>query len=471
MTTIGNISYAYINGTEAAEIKRIDSVREGIQNKTAYQRNMPNRSPYSYKIKSADYGIDEFGRSELIKLHGYAKSERIRRNPGAKGPLESLVFEVAKKKFVVDPREKKRKAKLLSDFMNMIEDKLEGSYRDLWIALGIPGIWYGNEIAEKESTDLPADFPKFGNKRIYKKFTPKFPGLYELKETADNNLYGIRSTVTGELFPPESFIIFQWLKMFGRNEGTAVYDSVFKYLEAKDIIYQNMLTFINKYSGLIPFVTFENPQDKDYAESLANDVYAGAGIALPKGVIVEFKNALADIKQEAFFILFNWCDSQANKAIRGTSGLSANDGSGAGTGSFAADKTKIERESVYEWYLQTYLEELWYEDICKPILAYNFDPVLFPESLYPRGKFIDEEEKTPVDVREDLQKAADLELLDFDKIDNKVMALNELKIPVTYTDEEIDKIRAEEIANIDNDNLNLDTEDNNTEETTKPGIK
>src|SRR3990167_7501312 len=112
MTTIGNVSYTYnVNGIEAAEIKRIDSVRIKKQN-NEYQKTLPNRSPYSYKIKAADYGIDEFGRSELIKLHGYAKSERIRRNPGAKGPLESLVFEVAKKKFIVEPREKKRKARI-----------------------------------------------------------------------------------------------------------------------------------------------------------------------------------------------------------------------------------------------------------------------------------------------------------------------------------------------------------------------
>jgi hypothetical protein len=452
MTAIGNLSLA-LNTTVMATGKktvkkakaktsitpekpgRISSKNSNGGSAESQHDRMLNRRKNSKSRASADAGIDEFGHSENIKLYGWGEAEKIKQNPGAKGPLESTVLSVAQKELcIVIPKKykKNRKAKILAEFMELNHEQMDGDITDALIELGLPGMWYGNNILEPTYMDLPWDeSTSFPGMRIYKALTGKFPGLWELKETEYNEVYGIESGLTRQVFPIENFILFTWLRQYGRNKGSAIYDSVFKYLKAKDVIHKKSIIYINKFAGKIPVGRYQNAADADFALELAEAVYDGTAIALPEEITLEFIDVLGTgSAQDAFLVLFNWCDSQANLAIKGTSGLAVNNGTGSGTGSNASDEVKERKESIYEWYLQKKLQEIWYEQICKRIIEFNFDKKQFPEYLYPRVEFKEIKKLTLEQKQANIKLGCEIQVLKpVERVDDEIFIREELSFP------------------------------------------
>lgn len=467
MTGFGKINYSI----SSFEKKRIQKSEEKIKNT---QFTLINRNPSLFSVKAIDYGIDEFGRSEVLKTSNYSIAERIKRNPGAKAPIESSVLDVLKKDYEIyipNGYEKSRKARFLRDFMIFADNKMIGTWRKACYELAVPGIFYGNNILEKTYYDLPSEH-KYKNKRIYRELIGRFPGVWSLKEDIYNQVYGIESLFTHEIISIEKFVLFTWLRQYGRAEGSAVLDSIYKYLQAKDIIYQNMLSFVNNYSGKIPIVEYSDINMREIAEDIAENLKAGCGLAIPEGVKIEFINALEGNDTDAFFILFNWCDSQAYMAIKGTSGFSVNNGTGSGTGSYNADEIKKEVGDIYTKFLQMDLEEIWYEQICKPLLIYNFDNIKYPEEIFPRLRFIDKNDIPLKETRENIKLGLEKEVLRPDeRIDDEIYIRNALYFP-QLNDKEIQERKSLEsqIEYIDKSekitkNLDEDFEDSeNTED-------
>lgn len=393
------------NNHEASEIKQVKQNRAATE-RDAARSVLYNRNPNSYRRGAADYGIDEFGHSDILKIYGYSKSEKIKRNPGAKGPIESTILAIALKEFCIEPVDKSRKAKALAEFMKLVHSKMKGNFTSIMFELADPGFFYGNNILECTYQDLPWNGHKFQGMRIYKEMIGRFNGLWELKETAYSEPYGIYSKINKQTYPIEKFILMTWLRRHGRNKGSGVYESVFKYLEANDIIYQKELEFMNRYAGKIPVAKYEDSKDADFALELAEAVKAGTAIAIPTEIILDFIDLLGKGDTNAFAVLYNYNNAQAHMAIKGTSGLALNNGTGGNTGSRASDEVKERKENIYELYLQQYLEkDIWLEQIAKRIIKHNFDETEYPESIYPKGYFKDKQILTPKAIRENLKVA------------------------------------------------------------------
>lgn len=218
-----------------------------------------------------------------------------------------------------------------------------------------------------------------------------------------------------------------------------------------------MLIYVDRFASPIPYVEVDNYRDEalmKFCAQIAKNLYAGAEVVLPKGVKAGFLESARN-GQDPFLVIFNWIDSQVNTTIRGTSGLSVNNGTGSGTGSHASDKVKKEAESIYEWLLQITLEEIWFEQVCIPIIKHNFPEETYPEELYPCGYFIEPEEQSRDDDREDLKTARDLDFFNPDmNVDDEIEARKRLRIR-PLTEKEINEKRKRQAEQQD-----LETEQN-----------
>lgn len=416
MTVIGSLSLA-LN-------KENDKKIESNNNSEAFKDLMLNRYKQSSKRNAVSVGIDEFGYSELVRIYGYPDSERYARDPVAKSSIESTVFSVVKNKFVIkiNPEfAETRKAKKLYDFMLSINKKLKSSYRQIFTELAISGIWYGKALSELIFDFMPGNDPDYPNFIYIKEIKGKFNGVWDLKEDAYNNVEAIESLINFEKYSIDKFILFIWNKKNGRNQGTGVYDSVWKFLSAKHILYKHMLIYVEKFASPAPFIKLPPGASDDvimFCNEVVQNLYAGADILLPHGAEIGFLEAIKNGDNNPFLVLFNWLDSQINLAIKGTSGLSINNGTGSGTGSHASDKVKSDKEAIYEWLLQTTLEELWLEQICKPILKMNFDENIFPEKYYPIGIFEKDYKKDLADIREAIKLAFEKNIYKEDNLED-----------------------------------------------------
>lgn len=401
MTAIGNISYSLSKMVASSEIEK-QPEKVFLQNQNLY------RSIY---IKKSPTYLDE---DELIKFGDYNEAEKIRKDPAVKSVLDTGILNVLKKDFVVIPRvEKNRKSALLAEFIDYNHSKMEGDIKEYFYELSNPGIFYGNSILEKIFYDESEG--KWQGRRIYKKLSGCFNGLWHFKESLELGLYGIESLITREVIPIEKFITFHWLKVFGRNKGSGLYPSIYKYAKAIEIIYKNLIQFINKYSGRLPILSYDDPQYKSIAENLIEELYNGAEVAIPSSMKIEFVDMLGSGNTtDAYLLILNWCNSQINLAGKGTTGFSVNNGTGGSAGSRASDEVKKDTEDIYDWYLQTYLEKVWLESYVKPIILHNFPLDKYPEDLYPIGAFVDNKNIPINEIRENYKLAHDTKVTDLE---------------------------------------------------------
>lgn len=402
MSAIGSISFALSKVVPQSELEKAPE-------KVFLQNQNPYRTIY---IKKAPSYLDE---DEIIKFGDYSEAEKIRRDPAVKSVLDTGILNVIKKEFVVIPSvEKSRKSALLAEFIDYNHAKMEGDIKEYFYEIANPGIFYGNAILEKTYHDEGAG--KWQGRRIYKKLSGCFNGLWRFAESLDLGLYGIESLIKrGQVLPIEKFMVFHWLKVFGRNQGSGLYPSIYKYGKAIEIIYKNLIQFINKYSGRLPILQYDNPQYKEIAEQLVSELYAGAEVALPTDMKLEFVDMLGSGNTtDAYLLILNWCNSQINLAGKGTTGFSVNNGTGGSAGSRASDQVKKDTQDIYDWYLQTYLEKLWLESYTKPIISHNFPLDKYPEDLYPFGCFVDNKNIPINEIRENYKLAHETKVVDLE---------------------------------------------------------
>lgn len=469
MTIVHGLSIALNNQNKS------DSNLVNTMNSNVFSELVSNRYRQTYKRNYAQVGIDEFGYSELIKLYGYADSERYARDPVSKSSIETTVFSVVKKKFVIKINPKyseSRKSKKLLDFIEVINAKLKNNYRQVFTELAISGLWYGKALSELIFDFLPSDHSDYPNFIYIKEIKNKFNGIWDIKEDCFNNIEAIESLIDYKLHPLEKFIFFVWNKQNGRNQGKGIVDSVWKFLNAKHILYKNMLIYIEKFTKPTPYLElpeFATQEVIDFCKDVVQNIHEGADLLLPHGVKAGFlEQANKGRDNNPFLVLFNWLDSQINLAIKGTTGLSVNNGTGKGTGSYASDRVKIDKEVIYEWLLETSLEELWFEQICTPILKMNFDVNEYPEKYYPIGVFEEDFKQEFNDVLESIKLAFEKGIYNINNTQDMIDTREKLKLrelskkELKFLDEKQkinDQIKEEKKDNIQ-ENVNILTDNN-----------
>lgn len=452
MTSLGKISYAIGDPYKVVTAKEIQNINEDI---------LLNRRPSTIRSRAYNSGIDEFGFSEIRKLYGFGEVERTLKDPGIKSPIRSTVFSVIKKPFIIKPPEKFKldeRAIKLAKFMNLCKDMQKTSYITLFSEISSIAIGAGNGLAEKSFRNLDFDHPDFPGWRIYDDIQGRYNGGWDLKENSFNQILGIESLIEkGLVIDLSKFFFIVWDRQYGRNQGTGVVDSLYKLYDAKDIIYRQMVTYIQKFESPVPIVKIKDRRDQalmSLAQSIADNLYAGCGIVLPDELEAEFLTAGAK-GDNPFLILFNWIDSQAVYLIKGHTGLSIQNGTGDGTGARASDETKLKQEGIYEWLLQITLQTEWAKQIRDPILEHNTDPNEYPKELYPEGVFESADIPTREDTRKDIETGYKVGAID---PKNNVNDAIEVRKKLTLSEMSEDEITEKQNnQNNSNDNEKVDS--------------
>lgn len=346
---------------------------------------------YTEVTEVADQGIYGYStRDEILQLRNFSEVERFLKDPKVKSSLDILMSGVFSSELQILSANDSKKAQKLQRFVNKILADISGSngYNScledvlkeaLIVGFGGYGNFFGEIIPKKCISG------EFADTWIINEIKSKRPGLLEFKTDEYDNIYAVHSLINfDEYYPTDRFLLIAFNNLFSNPYGTPAFSSAWQYWKAKQIVTKSMNIFINRFAQPIAFAKFENPEHAETAATIANNLYSGANISMPKDVEAGFIEA-AGRGDNPFLIILSWLDSQISLAICGMD-LST------GSGSYAADKVKADERGLMIAEIRRKLEDVINEQIIKRFIGYNFPVDKYPVEIYPKAKFIIQKE-------------------------------------------------------------------------------
>lgn len=347
---------------------------------------------YTEVTETADQGIYGYStRDEVLQLRNYSDIERFLKDPKVKSSLDILLSGVFSANLEIVPADdSKRAAKLqryVADLLNNLtgingyNSCLEDVLREaLVVALGGFGNFFGEIIPKKCLTG------EFKDTYLIDRIMSKRPGLLEYITDQFDNIEAIHSLIYfDEYYPVDRFLLVSYGNLFSNPYGTPAFSSAYQYWKAKQIVNKDMQIYSNRYSQPIAFAKFEDTEHSSVASDIANNLFAGANIAMPKSVEAGFIQA-GHTGGNPFLVILDWLDKQISMAICGMD-LSQ------GSGSFASDKVKSDERMLMIADLRRKLEDIVNEQIIRRFIGYNFPLDKYPLSFYPKCKFVLQKEE------------------------------------------------------------------------------
>jgi hypothetical protein len=346
---------------------------------------------YTEVTETADQGIYGYStRDEVLQLRNFAEVERFLKDPKVKSSLDTLISGVFASNLEIVSADDSRKAQKLQRYVNKLLSELSGNNgyntcledvlkESLIVALGGYGNFFGEIIPRKCQSG------EFKDTWLINEIKSKRPGLLEFITDSYDNISAIHSLINfDEYYPIDRFLLISFNNLFSNPYGTPAFSSVWQYWKAKQIVNKSMQIYINRYGQPVAFAKFENPEHSELASTIANNLFAGANISMPKDVEAGFIEASSK-GDNPFLVILDWLDKQISLAICGMD-LSQ------GSGSYASDKVKSEERSLMISEIRRKLEDIINEQIIRRFIAYNFPPDKYPVELYPKAKFIIQKE-------------------------------------------------------------------------------
>lgn len=361
---------------------KLDLTKEEIK-KDPTRPIVVNRYSHTMFSESVDPGIYGYSTpSEGLKTFFYSDAERCYRDAKVQACLDMRVNAVFQSKLHIIAADDTTPAAIeLKQFIEEINSELTGSIEDKLKESAKIALWLGFSLAEV----VPkwSESEQFKGKLIIDKIQFKRPGLFEFITDSYDDILAIHSLVNLEDFFEEArFLVNTSNSVFGNPYGTPIYDTVVKWVHAKQYVTEYAQRYIQKYgSGGIPAVEYDDPNDKDIAEELSKNLFEGCSVAIPTGVKASFIELGIKGSNDPFKPFLDYCDSQISLGIIGPD-LSQ------GSGSHAADNVKKGERDIYAKDLRRIITELYNEKIIRPYIKFNFDIIKFPKKFYPRAEFI-----------------------------------------------------------------------------------
>lgn len=374
-------AYAYDIWNETQIEKRIKETNKRLSDNIRSGKAQIENRYYTDVTEVADEGIYGYStRDEVIQLSsgGFADIERWQKDPKVKSAFNVLISKLFADPLQVVPKGDDPADILCQEYVQTLLDEMEGTLRGylkdgVKTALSFQN--YFGEVIPKFSEN-----PDFEGKRVIKSIMSKRPGLLEFKTDQYDNVLAIHSLINQEeYYSPDRFLIIDFNKQFSNPYGETLYASTRKFWKAKIMVYNDMVIYSNRYSKPIPKVTYDREELAAKAQELANELYAGATIALPEGVQADFIKA-GESGQNPFIPILQWLDSQISLGICGVD---------LSQGSYAADKVIADERSLMVKDLREDLEDIVYEKIVKRWCSHNFDTNTATIKNYPRICFVD----------------------------------------------------------------------------------
>ena len=341
---------------------------------------VPNRYANTYETQAYDGGIYGYStRSEVLQNTDFATAERCFRDPRVRSSLRILLNDVFQDNLRFVARNSSPEAQESKEFIDHLYNEMEGAMEvSLKEALQV-GLFFGTSFGELIPQPCNSG-SAFAGKTILRKIRSIRTGLLEYDLDMYDEICSIHSLVELNLyFPKERFLLVTPDKLWNNDYGNPLFDSVYKYWKGKDIVYRQMLVYSNRYSQPIPKVEYSDPQYKEIADTICKNLYAGASLSVPTGVIIDFVQA-SESGNDPFQVFLNYFDEQISLAILG-------DPLTKGSGSFAADKVKKDERGTLSAELRRMVLETVNEQIIRRFMEWNFPKDTHPSSVYPKVIF------------------------------------------------------------------------------------
>lgn len=333
------------------------------------------------------------------------------------------VFSIMKKKvsFVAIDEGKKKginKSKEMASFLNFSLDTIEeGGVRQLIFDM-LTAKFFGWSLVERVYDVFRAEQTSKYKDFYYYKYLIGLPiGLWDFVKDDKGNIVGYKRIDTYQdsqkTWSQNKFIRLTYLPLFGNKNGTSDFEKVFETYDAKIEFVLFILELgarLSKGRQTILKGTQGTKYDADEIdealESLANNLVS----YIPPGYEVNFSNF--DVNALQYFLaVLRWLDSQIAIAMLGSS-LSVNESQQTGT--FAQSKVHQENTFLFEEYLMSLITDAMDKQYAKSLLKLNYDPLNYPEELYPKAKLILEESENPLDLISVFEKLKGMGAIDLD---------------------------------------------------------
>ncbi len=344
---------------------------------------------------SENYNInpDELADRKGLDIYSYMlNDDQINANSKLK-KISRLSTELTIQAASNDPEDVK-----IAEFVNYtLRDQMQISLRDLNLNL-LSSMDYGFSIAEKNFQYI--DDGKWEGYIGYKNINPKSPVgfMFDLDDYGDIRPKGVVQNIhtlplsylsrkqKEELprYRRDKFVIMSHMAPFNNPYGQSDLRSSYRSWISKDIIMKLWSMYLERHGAPLPMGTLPlgaTPEEADELRSVLDTLQGKSVITLPEGFEVEYlesERTAAPGFEEAIAIHNGALDRSA--IVPQLMGLSGGQGTG---GSYGLGKTQYDVFIFYEEYLGLQLEEIYHNQIIKPIVDLNFSDV----EEYPRLQF------------------------------------------------------------------------------------
>ena len=423
-------------------------------------------SVYRNYIKRIDKGLLGANKQgDILSREGYSRAEKAFLDPQVSTCFLLLTFSIMKKDVVFEPIQegKKRdinKSKELANFLNFSIKKLQdGGVRQLQFDL-MTAKFFGWSLIEKVYDILsPEQSNKYQGYYYYKFMKAKRTGLWDFVYDDKDNVIGYRSLLQKEkVWSKKKFIRLSNLALFNNPNGTADFDKIWKFQDAKDEFIIFILTLgsrLQKGRQTILKGTNGGAYDKTEITQILKDLVENLSVYIPTGYEIDFSNFDVGALQH-FLTVLRWLDSQIAIAMIGSS-LAVNESQGAGTN--AQSTVHMQNTFTFEEYLQGIICDALEESYMTDLIEWNFDTTQYPQEIWPTVKLILPDGTTDIEKIAIYEKLKSMQVIDTDtEID-----LNYLREEFNLPDnpELFTKIEETQLENSNPDNLNIDNNKDN----------
>lgn len=371
------LKFSFGFGVPPEQVQTQVQEQEKIIKKNKYVDLVLSRLPNSVVMESLDDGLDGYScRDEIRTLDGDAEITRVLRLPKVRSSVKRLTSEIFSTPLELIAASEDPKAKQIFNLNQLIMNEIQGNFENILKELVIVSLFYQNyfgEIIPKVQT-----MGEFSGKIIIDKIKSKRPGTLEFITDDYDNVIAIHSLINLDQYLPQSrFLIGAFDSMFSNPYGYTLYATLRRYIKAYNMVYQDMIVYSNRYSQPIAKVTYTSDELAVQAKKIADNLYAGANLALPTEIQTEFIQAAQQGNVPQLPIL-QYIEDQISLTIIGDS---------LDHGSYASDKVKADERTILVNDFKKQIQDLYFEQIIRRFTAYNFDINEYPMELYPSVKF------------------------------------------------------------------------------------